>query len=274
MSLAVFPDRDTVLCISVSARPSNFGMTVHNAAYRAAGLNFIYKAFRVDDIAGALAGVRALGVRGCSVSMPFKEQVVPLLDALDPTAASIGAINTIVNDAGVLTGYNTDVYGAEMVISRLGQPRSSRVLLLGAGGVARAFLYALGSLGYADVTVSNRSTERFASWTERGKFAILPWDDRHQFVADILINATPVGMTPHEDDLPISEDAVARARAVIDVIVTPPETHLLRMARARGKPVATGLEMSLHQAARQFELYTGQAAPLEAMEESLKGLLC
>lgn len=269
----MFPDRETTLCISVSARPSNFGMAVHNAAYRAAGLNFLYKAFGVRDIAGALAAVRTLGIRGCSVSMPFKEQVVPLLDVVDPTAAAIGAVNTIVNDAGVLTGYNTDAYGAEVAIARLEQPRSSRVLLLGAGGVARAFLHALRTLGYADVTVCNRSVDRLSALNGAGTFAMVPWNDRQAFEADLVINATPLGMTPDEDGLPIAEAVVARARAVVDVIVTPPNTRLVRVAQAHSKPVTTGVHMSLHQAARQFELYTDHSAPLRAMEESIADFL-
>src|SRR3990172_6053257 len=104
-------EKDTQLCISVAARPSNFGTTIHNAVFRKLGLNFIYTAFGITDIAGAVVGVRALGIRGCSVSMPFKEAVIPYLDALDPAARTIGAVNTVVNDSGRLTGYNTDIAG-------------------------------------------------------------------------------------------------------------------------------------------------------------------
>lgn len=248
-------------------------MTVHNAAYRTLGLNFLYKAFAVDDLRGALAGVRALGIRGCSVSMPFKEIAVSFVDELDSAAVSIGAINTIVNDSGRLIGYNTDAYGAQVVLARLDLPRASRVLLLGAGGAARAILYALKSLGYSNITVANRSLTRIAAWPNSPDYSFLPWAERHAFVPDIIINSTSVGMTPSTHDIPIGEESVARTRAVFDVVVTPPETRLIQLARAQGKLAICGYEMSLHQAVRQFELYTGHAAPVAKMEECMKQLV-
>ncbi len=271
MRPTIYPNAETITCISLSSRPSNFGMTIHNAAYHALGLNFFYKAFATTDLVGALAGVRALGIRGCSVSMPFKEKVLPLLDVLDPIAESLGAINTIVNNEGQLSGYNTDAYGAEMILRRLSLPLASRVLILGAGGVARAILYALKSLGYANITISNRSIERLTALPV--PYSNIPWSARNAFSADIIINTTPLGMAPNNDDLPINEEAVSKAKAVIDVIVTPSETPLIKLARALGKAVVCGHEMSLHQAARQFELYTGKKAPLAVMEDSLKNYL-
>src|SRR5262245_49593436 len=112
--------KDTVPCISLATRPSNFGTVVHDVAYRALALNVMYRALLVTDAAGALAGVRALGVRGCSVSMPFKESVIPLLGHLDETARAVGAVNAVVNDGGRLVGYNTDVQGAAAALRLAG----------------------------------------------------------------------------------------------------------------------------------------------------------
>ena len=212
----LFPNKDTVVCVSISARPSNFGMTVHNAAYRALGLNYLYKSFCVTDLPGALAGVRALGLRGCSLSMPFKEQVLPLLDALDPAAESIGAVNTVVNESGRLVGHNTDAHGAKVVLAGLGLADESCVLILGAGGVARAVLYALESLGYNNIAVSNRTPGRLIDWTGAREPTTVPWADRDQFPADLIINATPVGMAPDADLLPIGEDAFRGETATDD----------------------------------------------------------
>jgi shikimate dehydrogenase len=269
----LFPNKDTVLCVSLSARPGEFGMTVHNAAYRALGLNYLYKALSVTDLEGALAGVRALGIRGCSLSMPFKEQSLPLLDELDPAAESIGAVNTVVNESGRLVGYNTDAHGAQVVLAGLNLPTESRVLILGGGGVARAVLYALRSLGYLDIAISNRSPGRLSSWMGTPAPITVLWAARDQFPADLIINATPVGMAPDIGLSPIGEDAIHRAQGVMDVVVTQLKTHFISSALKAGMAVASGSEMSLHQAARQFELYTGHAAPLEAMERAASNFL-
>lgn len=130
---------DATLCISVAKNPGKFGITVHNAAFRSLGLNFIYKTFSVTDIAGVITGVRALGIRGCSISMPFKESVIPHLDQLDPIAKKIGAVNTVVNKHGHLIGYNTDVIGAYESLKTLNASNNTSILLLGAGGVSELF---------------------------------------------------------------------------------------------------------------------------------------
>src|SRR5689334_15222842 len=120
--LATRVDKDTKFCISLAGRPGNFGTRFHNHLYEQLGLNYRYKAFATQDIRGALAGVRALGVRGCSVSMPFKESCIPLLDALEPSATSIGAVNTIVNENGWFTGHNTDYLAVSHLLQRLESP--------------------------------------------------------------------------------------------------------------------------------------------------------
>ena len=269
----MFPDKDTIVCISLASRPSNFGMTIHNAAYRTLGLNYLYKALSTNDLPGALTGVRALGIRGCSVSMPFKEAALALVDELDPAAAAIGAINTIVNDRGRLIGYNTDAYGAHCVLTRLDMPRDSRILILGAGGVARAISWAIKCLGYTNAVVANRSAARMATWPAPLRWPDLAWAERNQHEADLIINTTSVGMEPNADAVPIDDDPIRCSLAVIDVVVSPLETRLIRTARATGRRVICGYELSLQQAARQFELYTGQHAPLSEMEESLRHLI-
>jgi len=134
------------LCISVAEKPGKFGITVHNAGYRALGLNFMYKTFAINDIKGAIIGVRSLGIRGCSVSMPFKEKVIPFLDRLDPLAKKIGAVNTVVNDNGSLVGYNTDVIAVEKSLKQLQIKNDKSIIIFGAGGVSRAILVALKNL--------------------------------------------------------------------------------------------------------------------------------
>jgi shikimate dehydrogenase len=266
-------NKDTQLCISVASRPSNFGTTLHNAAYAALGLNFVYKAFGINDLAGALTGVRALNIRGCSVSMPFKEAAIPLVNHLDETARLIGAINTIVNDAGRLTGYNTDAVGARKALESIRAVPSETVLLLGAGGVARAIMFALRQMGFSQVHVASRDTKKIQFLDAILPCVAIPWEERHTMRANLLINATSVGMSPDAGQSPVETDFLHHFRAVMDVVVTPMETTLIGSARALRMDVAPGYFMSLEQAIEQFKLYTSEAAPRDVMEQSLKRLL-
>lgn len=266
-------NKDTQLCISIAARPSNFGTTLHNMGYEALSLDYIYKAISVNDLAGALSGVRALGIRGCSVSMPFKEAVMPYLDRLDDSAQSTGAVNSIVNDGTRLTGYNTDLIGARLALTTLRPNPDERVLVLGAGGVARSILVALHQLGFARVMVASRDTSKIAALSELIPCNSLPWEAREQQSVQILINATPIGMAPSEEQMPVTADFVCGVRAVMDVVVTPMETRLISSARNFGKDVVPGYLMSLEQAAAQFKLYTGLEAPRAVFEKGIRKLL-
>ena len=266
-------DKDTVVCISISERPSNFGTTVHNAAYRACSLNYIYKAFAVTDVAGAITAVRALGIRGCSVSMPFKETIIQFLDMLDETASTIGAVNTVVNSNGVLTGFNTDAYGAEMALRSILAKPNDQVLLLGAGGVAKAFAFALKGMGFSNIHVANRTFSKIDRLTQILPSTAVPWEEREAVHADLLINATSIGMAPESEFMPIGEEYLGRTRAVIDVVLSPFESRLIKMAKTKGLRVAEGFRMSLHQAARQFMLYTGVEPPIDVMQNAMMDLL-
>jgi len=266
-------NKDTQLCISLASRSGNFGTILHNAAYAALELNFIYKAFGISDIAGALTGVRALNIRGCSVSMPFKEVVLPLLDDLDETARVVGAVNTIVNNEGILTGYNTDVFGACKALESIRAEPNEKVLLLGAGGVARAIVFSLRKIGFINLQVSNRDQTKTQCLNSILPCEIVPWEVRHKIKADILINATSVGMSPESGDSPIDYEFLTHTRAVMDVVVNPLETRLINLARAMEKEVAPGYLMSLEQAKEQFRLYTDEIPPNDVMEKCIENLL-
>jgi shikimate dehydrogenase len=266
-------NKDTVMCISVASRPSNFGTTLHNAAYQALGLNYLYKAFGIQDIEGAIRGVRALGIRGCSVSMPFKEKVIPFLDALDRTAEVIGAVNTIVNDQQRLIGYNTDAYGAKIVLGDLGLAADDRILLLGAGGAAKAILFALKELRLENMILANRTKDKLDELDPERRYMRIKWEERDQQSVDMIINATSIGMQPDHHQMPVDERLIRRCKAVMDVVISPMESLFVKTARSLGKKIAAGYRMSLHQAAGQFRLYTGRDAPLEVMEKCLFQLL-
>src|SRR6478609_9125991 len=150
-------NKDMTLCISLSARPSNNGTRFHNFLYEELGLNWIYKAFAPTDLGQAIAGVRGLGIRGCAVSMPYKEDVIALVDAMDPSARAIESVNTIVNDGGRLTAYNTDYTAIEQLLQRNAIPTDYSVWLLGAGGMAKATAAALRDAGFRRVTIIARN---------------------------------------------------------------------------------------------------------------------
>jgi shikimate dehydrogenase len=249
--------KDTQLCISLSGRPSNIGTRFHNHLYAALGLDYVYKAFTTTDLAGAVTGIRALGIRGAGVSMPFKEDVIPLVDALEPSAEAIRSVNTIVNTDGRLVASNTDYLAVEGLLRTHGVPVASSAVVLGSGGMAKACVAALRDSGFADLTVVARSPERGPELARRYGAQWRPevGDLRPQLV----VNATPVGMAggPHAGALPVPREVVEAATTVFEVVAVPQETPLVRLGRDLGLEVVTGTEVVALQAVEQFVLYTG-----------------
>ena len=249
--------RDTRLCMSLAARPSNIGTRFHNFLYEELGLDYVYKAFTTTDLPAAVAGVRALGVRGCAISMPFKEAVIPLADALDPSAARLQSVNTLVNDGGRLVAYNTDYLAVRALLERHGVPPGLRVALRGSGGMARAVLAALVDAGFTQGTVVARNE---AAGRELAAAHGYGWQGEESVVdADLLVNATPIGMAggAQAQALAFPPAQVADAAWVFDVVAMPAETPLIAEARRQGRPAITGAEVIALQAAEQFTLYTG-----------------
>lgn len=241
---------------------------MHNAAFAHLGLNKVYVPFPVQDLAKALDGFRALGIRGVSVTIPHKQAVIPLLDRLDPIAAKIGAVNTLVIENGFITGLNTDWLGANNALKQTTPLTGKKILLLGAGGSARAIGFGLLE-EKARLTLASRSPEKGQALARILNCPWLPLAQAATFAGDILINATSVGMLPHQEDSPINEAALTGFGTVMDIVYAPLKTKLLAQAAAAGCTTVDGLTMLLLQGAAQFELWTGAAAPLEIMRESL-----
>jgi len=266
-------NKDMTLCISLSARPSNNGTRFHNFLYEALDLNWIYKAFAPTDLAQAIAGVRGLGIRGCAISMPYKEDVIALVDHMNPSATAIESVNTIVNDDGVLTAYNTDYSAIAQLIEENGLDAGASVLLKGSGGMAKATAAAFRDAGFSHVTIVARNEQAGRRLADLYGFA---WAaDAGDATADIIVNITPIGMAGGADEhaLSFSEDAVAAASVVFDVVALPAETPLVRAGRAAGKTVISGAEVATRQALEQFVLYTGirpSAAQVRAAEEFMR----
>ncbi len=255
------------LCISLAARPSNIGTRFHNYLYDALGLNYVYKAFAPADLAQAVAGIRGLGIRGAAVSMPYKEDVIAMVDAMDASAAAIDSVNTIVNDGGTLTAYNTDYLAIARLLAAHKIPADTSVLLRGSGGMAKAVAAAVRDAGLSDVTIVARNEEAGRALAGLYGFAWLPEADGA--TAQLLINVTPLGMTGPDEGVQSFNDAqVAASQVVFDVVAVPSETPLVKAARAAGKRVITGAEVIAIQAEEQFVLYTGVRPSPELVREA------
>ena len=263
-------NRDTNLCISIAISPGNFGANFHNRSYKALGLNWLYlprKISSLSELRETISAVRTLEIKGCSVSMPFKEAVVDLVDELDESAKRTGAVNTILNDDGILKGFNTDLYGAKEALSELSL-LNKEVFIIGSGGVAKAIAQAVKELG-GNITIINR-TEKTAIELARkigGKHR--PWKKLEHSSGFLLINATSVGMN-NEEEVIISDKIIDKFEIIMDVIIYPSLTRLIKNSAIKEKRIITGIEMCVHQAARQFKIYTGIEAPKEIISEILK----
>lgn len=245
------------VCISLAARPTNLGTRFHNYLYDELNLNFMYKAFTTTDLEGAVRGIRALGVRGASVSMPFKEEIIPLLDDLEPSAKAINSVNTVVNNNGVLTGSNTDFEAVLTLLQTSSIDQSSKVLVRGSGGMAKAVVAAFEEAGFENLTVTSRNKETGVALATKYGYTF-DEDAIDKAVFDVLVNVTPIGMTgDNQSELAFSSDLIAAASTVFDVVATPSETPLIAASRSQGKHLLTGAQVHALQAALQFEKYTG-----------------
>jgi len=242
---------------------------MHNAAFRANGLNAVYLSFETRDLPGTLAGMRALGIRGMSVTLPHKTAVIPLLDGVDDLARKIGAVNTIINQGGRLIGTNTDALGALRALKEKTKLAGKTGLIVGAGGAARAIGYQLKEQGVR-LTLTNRSRERGEALADFLNCPFLPLEELSRVEPDLLVQTTSVGMVPHKDQCLLQPENLKKGMIVMDVVYNTPQTRLIQMARDQGCIPISGLTMFIHQGAEQFRQWTGLHPPLSEMTEAVK----
>jgi shikimate dehydrogenase len=243
---------------------------IHNAGYQALGINYVYLSFRVKDIKRAIEGIRGLGIRGASITLPHKTSAIKYLDRLDPLAEKIGAVNTIVNDEGMLTGYNTDGDSALQALEEVTSLRGKKAVLIGSGGAASAIAVGL-KKKRVKLVVLNRTEDKARKLAKQVNAEDSGSLEKLSLIAsaDILINATSVGMWHQANQSIIPQRFLHNKLTVFDIVYNPKETRLLIEAREKGCAIVYGYKMLLYQAARQFELFTGRQAPLAAMESAL-----
>jgi len=244
---------------------------IHNAAFAAVGINGVYVALAVSDIGAAMAAVRTLNIGGASVTIPHKVSIMAHLDAVDQTARAIGAVNTVVNRDGRLTGHNTDWQGAMDALGEKTAIDGRQVLVLGAGGAARAVAYGIKSRG-GHLLVTNRTMTRGERLAGEFGGRAVSQDQAEALAAeggvDVLINTTSVGMAPAVDACPLSPGCLRSEMTIMDIVYNPLETRLLAAARAAGCIIVDGLSMFVCQGGRQFEHWAGVAAPTAVMREA------
>ena len=287
MSIMAISGRTRVCGVIGDPIAHTMSPVMHNAAFRKLGIDYVYVPFRVtrDGIGDAIAGMRALNLAGLNVTIPHKISVTPFLDEIDPLARKIGAVNTVVNDKGVIRGYNTDASGfLQAMLDKGVRPDNKKVVVLGAGGASRAICYILAENG-ASLSILNRALEM--EWAHNlaaeisGAFDIdtvaleLNSDNLAKVMpgSDILVNATSVGMSPDIRGTPVPAELLESVPVVFDIVYNPVRTRLRSEAEQGGALTISGLDMLVCQGALSFEKWTGQKAPLEIMKkEALKGL--
>jgi len=250
---------------------------IHNGAFKRLGWNAVYLAFEVKNVEEALRGIRGLGVRGVSVTLPFKTQVVPLLDRIEGLAKKVGAVNTIVNRRGKLIGYNTDCEGALEALEEKMGLRGKKVVLLGAGGAARAIGFGLRERDVPLIVV-NRSRKRGQALSRELGCDYLPISSlagmkEEEVEADIIINATSLGMYPRSRETPVRKELLKKGMMVMDIVYEPLQTRLLREAKRKGCVTVDGLEMLIRQGMAQFEIWTGRRLEIGEIRKDLRRAL-
>jgi shikimate dehydrogenase len=253
---------------------------MHNAAFEALKLDYVFLAFRVKpaEVESAVNGMRALNIRGLNITMPHKSTVIKHLDRVDLSAQIVNSVNTVLNKENLLFGFNTDGVGALKALKENGvELKGRKVLLLGAGGAARAIAYTMAKEA-DELAVLNRTVKQaqaLAKLLEKSfnkkisTGSLSPTDIQSNLKdSDILINATSVGMKPRAEESPVPLKLLRSNLAVMDIVYNPLETKLAKEAKAAGARVVSGVEMLIYQGAASFELWTGKSAPIEVMRQA------
>ncbi len=267
----------------------SFSPLMHNIAFEISGLNFIYLPFDIpsNSLKDAMKGMVALGIKGFNVTIPLKEKILPLLKDVSEEANIIGAVNTVVNDDGILRGYNTDVAGVvESLNPFKDEIAGAKISVIGTGGGARSVIYALiRTFKVGQVNIINRTEQTAESLKEYFSVKMIHNDFKaHALVppdlvetfrnSKLIINTTPMGMFPEIDDSATTiKDSFMKGQIVFDVVYNPVKTKLLRLAESQGATIITGLKMFVEQGAKAYELWTGEQMEKEKVYRAIESYL-
>lgn len=278
----VISNKTRLCCVIGHPIDKSLSPIMHNEAFRAKSLDYVYLAFDVDanHLKEAVEGLRALKVRGFNVTMPYKVSIINFLDVIDEGASLVGAVNTVVNDNDELIGYNTDVNGVISALeSKVHSLKGLKALLIGAGGVARACIVALVLKGCKEIIIMNRTLNKAELMLKELSKKLemicnveeLNIDSLRKATSsvDIIINATSIGTYPNLDESVIPQELIKKDMLVFDVVYNPKKTKLIRDAERVGAKTIPGYEMFVRQGAASFKLWTGIDAPIDVMKRAV-----
>lgn len=273
-------DSKTKLC-AVIGNPIEHSLSpvIHNAAFKQLNLNYVYIAFCIQDVKNAINGIRALGIKGVSVTIPHKTTILKYVDEIDEIAKNIGSANTIINNNGKLKCYSSDGIGALKALSKVSL-KDKKILILGSGGAARAIAFtivmkekisSLIILGIIEKEVKKLVTD-ISKISNKVKGHLLTPKSLKENIAinDILIQCSPIGMFPNTNASLIPKEFLRKNLVVFDIVYNPLETKLIKEAKECGCKVILGLDMFVYQAAFQFELWTNKKAPIQIMRKVVR----
>jgi shikimate dehydrogenase len=264
-------NKDTTVCMSLSARPSNFGTRFHNYLYEKLDLNYLYKAFTTNNLKDAIYGIKALAIRGCAISMPYKEACIEFIDELDDSVKSIQSVNTIVNTNYHLKAYNTDYIAVAKLITANKIDHTTPFVLKGSGGMANAVIGAFYGAGFKNGIIVARNQLKGEALAKRYNYT---WVKNEQDIlpqqAKLIINVTPIGMLGgvEADELAFPQPMINNADIVFDVVALPVETPMIKYARKLNKIIISGADVATIQALEQFVLYTGVTPSAELVKQA------
>ncbi|OCG44832.1 shikimate 5-dehydrogenase [Gilliamella sp. Choc5-1] len=264
-------NKDTTVCMSLSARPSNFGTRFHNYLYEKLDLNYLYKAFTTNNLKDAIYGIKALAIRGCAISMPYKEACIEFIDELDDSVKSIQSVNTIVNTNHYLKAYNTDYIAVAKLIVENKIDNTTPFVLKGSGGMANAVIGAFYDADFKNGIIVARNQSKGEALAKRYGYQ---WVKDEQNIppqqAKLIINVTPIGMlgSIEAQELAFPKKMINNADIVFDVVALPVETPMIKYTQQLNKTIISGADVAVLQALEQFVLYTGITPSEELVKQA------
>ena len=262
----IYPNKLTKLCVSISKNPGTSGSKFHNTGYRLLNLNYLYLPLKFNSLDNLRIILTKLNIRGCSVSMPFKEKIVRLLDLKDISTIKTSSANTLVCKNGIIKGYNTDYYAIKKIIKKIDLKKNDSILLLGNGGVARTIYEYIKKIKIKKIYLCARDVSKFNDWKKNKNSDIFNWHKRNKLDATLLINATPLGMK--NKYLPVDLKVVAKYKSILDLVIDS-KSSFKKIAQKNKVRFYDGLEFSFYQACKQFEIYTNKKINKKLIKDTL-----
>lgn len=256
MKNLIYPNKDTKIFISMSTNPGNTGALLHNSLFKVFKLNNVYLPLKITNIDQAKQILNNFNFQGCSLSMPYKEKLINFVDSLEANAKKIGSINTILKKKNKLIGYNTDYFASKKILKKVKLSKTSNILVLGSGGVAKAILHSVIDLKFTNIFLSSRNKDKFNRINIKKKITFLPWKDKSKLNSDIVINTTPLGMFGKlEKKVPINISKKYLPKLIYDLPINIKGNFLYKFAKKHKIKYVSGLKSSYFQGIKQFEIY-------------------